>query len=304
LYSFYVNASKTEFDLLALCNKIGATQQNPDDPYEWTVTCEYSTRTFDPKLLNKNSGQDTGGSDPLSRSPDVQWSFLPFTRPMVRDGGSIIWAGDGNGKPQFGSGLASGTLILNTPGQPIQPINPRVVSDSAGTPFDPPLEYDDSRMVMNYRRNEAFYDPIVARLYKDAINTDVFLQNSPNIVVKNPDGTIGAFGGLPPGSVKCANIGAVRKFESSTFYFEINYEFHISFDGWFAAVPDAGYYQLDSNGNRTPILDAKNNPVISPWPLNGAGVAYTADQVTNQGRSSFNYFFPYRELPFAPLGIV
>jgi hypothetical protein len=38
LYSSYINASGTEFDLLALCNRITGVQEQADDPFEWRVT--------------------------------------------------------------------------------------------------------------------------------------------------------------------------------------------------------------------------------------------------------------------------
>jgi hypothetical protein len=311
LYSTYVNASNTEFDLLSLCNKIQARQDNADDPYEWTVTCSYSTRTFDPALLNKSAGQSTDSTDPLSRLPDVQWSFLPLERPLLVDYGSQIWRGDGGNtltNPNAPIGLSlplpdpsSGLLVLRQSGD--AGISPRYLCDAAGVPFDPPIVFDDSRLVLNYRRNEAFYDPLNARLYKDAVNTDTFLQNSPNIRVKLPDGSIQTqFGGFPPGSVRCANIGAVRKFESATIYWEINYEFQISFEGWYVMQQNAGYYQIDSSGVRQPIKDGGGNQVVTPWPLDPNGAALTQTQILN-GKGNYLYYFPFRELPFAPLGI-
>src|SRR5262249_15878222 len=84
---------------------------------------------------------------PLFKRPDVRWGFANFQRPG-------IWTID----------------------------NPsRAIVNSAGEPFDPPVEIDDSRLVLTLVRNEPAFAPLTSLLYKDAINSDTFLGAAPGL---------------------------------------------------------------------------------------------------------------------------
>src|SRR5215831_8394115 len=144
LFSSYISYSDSEEDILCLCRRI-RPRQSADDPFEWQVTCEYSTRVLDPALLNLLTGGPFRGSkpqgsndlsadmaNPLNKIPDVRFSFITFQRPLEKD-------------------KATGKPIVN----------------SAGTKFDPPVTYDESILVLTFTRNEAVYNVALAAQYKE-----------------------------------------------------------------------------------------------------------------------------------------
>jgi hypothetical protein len=150
--------------------------------------------------------------------------------------------------------------------------------NSAGDPFDPPIEVDDSRPVLQLKRNEPTFDYTLPLVYKDAINADPFL-------------------GISPGSCKCQAINSVGpQFENGVLYWEVTYEFEIRLEGWNLQVLDRGYRYLNS-GALTPIL-INGLPCTTPRLLDGAGGVLSVG-----GTPKYRTFTPYPSLPFAPLNL-
>jgi hypothetical protein len=151
------------------------------------------------------------------------------------------------------------------------------VSNSAGAPFSPLPEADDTRFVLTMERNEAEPDWNLILTYQDAINSDTFL-------------------GFSPGTAK-VNLKASAAFENNLYYWKVTYTFEFrnivtingeQFSGWDLHLLDQGYYELDANSKPRLILDAQGNPPGEPVPLNGAGKrglanAVTAVEVTDGG---------------------
>lgn len=237
MYDAYQSASDDEEDADALCRRVRATQSG-DDPYEWTVVCEYNNRTSDPALISQDGGKPFKGSkepgtgdvqsadvSPLNKLPDIRWSFRKYTVPA-----------------EFG-------LIEN----PIDHTWTENVADpvvnSANKKFDPPIEKEDSRLVLTYVRNEPAFEPAIAWQYADSINSAIWL-------------------GFPPKMVKCTGIGGVRKFENKQLFWEITYEFEFVNKGTWEPEPwDLSY--VDDLGDRIPPGASVATPV--PYPLNGSG---------------------------------
>ena len=120
------------------------------------------------------------------------------------------------------------------------------IVNSAGDPFEPPPEIDDSRPVLSIVRNEAAFNPSLAIDYQDAVNSDAFL-------------------GFEAGQVKVANITAVSRFENNVRYWEVTYEFHFRREGWTLGVMDVGRF---STGH------------VPLWNKDESGQEILGDQVT------------------------
>lgn len=192
--------------------------------------------------------------NPLDRPPEVSWSFAQFQRVAEKD--------------------MAGNAILN----------------SAGQPFDPPIQVDDSRPVCDIERNEDTFDPNIVFAYKDAINSDAL-----------------DIGGLTvlPGQAKMSNIGARRQFENSQYYWKVNYQIQVKADGWALSILDQGWYKTGNNGKPTPCLDDQGNEVTSPVLLDGNGGQLTLPPAPagQPGGPFFKTFDVYPELPFAALAL-
>lgn len=75
LWDSYENRDGSFVDNGALCTKI-TIDQNPEEPTDWTLTCEFSSNVTDETLQNK---------DPLSRPPDISVDFDQFQEPFDVD---------------------------------------------------------------------------------------------------------------------------------------------------------------------------------------------------------------------------
>jgi hypothetical protein len=262
LFESYFNFSASEEDRFCLLRRI-QPRQSTEDPNEWLVNCEYSTRILDPALLAQLGGKPFRGSkpsgpndmqsadaNPLNKIPDVRFSFVTFQRPLEKD-------------------LESGKPIVN----------------SAGTRFDPPVTYDESVLLLTFTRNEAVFNVALAAQYKDSVNSDTFLGFSPGWVKLANIGSVRAFENN-------------QLYYKTTYEFQIKYEDPNAFD-WQPRAIDMGY--LDKNGN--PIKPNGTDKTPVPWPLNGAGLPLTTAQAQDPTQYYYRRCVAYRALPFQPLNI-
>jgi len=221
----------------ARCRKVRARCPDRDNPFNWELDCEYTTRAFQPESANEN---------PLARPAVIEWDGEEFQRPFRENK-------DLDDKP-----------FLNT----------------AGDPFDPPVEQDQERPIVRITRNQASFEPSFARLYANAVNEDTWF-------------------GYEPFSVKCKPIRARSTREGQLDYWIVTYEFHLTEEGelWIPTkVLNAGFHQL-VNGQRKEILIGASRP-SSPVPLNEQG------GVNSPLLAPVNLKFRlYRKLPFGPLNL-
>jgi hypothetical protein len=223
---FYVNAGGV-LDVGAWCRSVECEQRD-HDPLKWKVVCEYSSETDDPDR-KEGPGQDArdqsgrGQEDkkldnPLLRPPEVEWDGVDYTRVVDQD-------------------------IFGDP-----------IVNSAGARFDPPLEQDDSRLVLRYTRNEATFNQELAEEFVNALNSDSFL-------------------GRPPYTWLCKKFAGRRQTEDAGVYWQVFYEFHYNRDTWFRSVLDQGYYEKHAGTDGKPknFVDRTNQPVSEPLLLDGFG---------------------------------
>jgi hypothetical protein len=215
-----------EFDIGAICNKI-SSRQDQDDPNVWMVTCNYETdpREFDPqRAQQKGNPQSSSDNSPMAKPPDISFTTVKFKKPIAQD--------------------LYGAPLLN----------------SAGSPFDPPAEIDDSRMCLTITRYETSFNQDWLLVYQDAVNSDIFF-------------------GQDPGRWKCDKIDAHLIYESGVLCWKVTYVFMLRIEGWILKVLDAGMNCLapdpaDATGKTqyvTPCTDKKGQAVSHPVCLDGGG---------------------------------
>lgn len=110
-------------------------QQDPADPFWWTITVEYSTRSRDPSKQQGGEGSDN--NNPIYDPPHITWGSIHDKIPLDED--------------------------FNVP--------KRNIRTSAGEPFQPRPEVDRHRMSLTYVRNEAKYIAPEWLPYWDCVNS-------------------------------------------------------------------------------------------------------------------------------------
>jgi hypothetical protein len=128
-----------------------------------------------------------------------------------------------------------------------------LVQNSAGIPFDPPVQMEQARLGMHVQQNVAKFDPTIISTYGYAINST-------------------KWAGGDPKTWRCEDISAERKFEEGIFYWQRSFFFVYKEDGW------DPYEVLDQGaGYRATFVDTHLTKFYangSPLPkglLNGAG---------------------------------
>ena len=181
-------------------------------------------------------------NNPLSMPAEFSGGFARYSVPLVKD-------------------IMTGAAVVN----------------SAGEPFNPPVEIDDSRPVFTIRRNEAAYNLQRAIDYQDSVNTDLFL-------------------GIAPGLVKISNISFVRKTHNAAFYYEITYEFECRREGWGISILDIGLNEKYPPPATVlvPMTDTNGVPQL----LDGTG-----RKLAIGAAPQYRTFIGYKRLPFGPLNL-
>jgi hypothetical protein len=156
-------------------------------------------------------------------------------------------------------------------------INGNPVANSAGQPFDPPITRQMSKGILRITRNEADYDPKLADLYSDCINSDTFM-------------------GRDPYTVKVSGIpGVIKTNPQGGYYAAVTYTFEFDKKKWKKFPLDIGLQELD--GSTPPklrkLLDDQGQPISDPAKLDGSG-----HQLPSNGTPVFLEFDVYDEVNF------
>lgn len=143
------------------------------------------------------------------------------------------------------------------------------VQNSAYERFDPPLEYEEPRLLIRITKNYATYDALEYLRFKNTVNSAPWF-------------------GLPRGRVWCRKIKGKRSFESGIFFWPTVFEFlvrvhldetvddlsdpDVSKDAWAERVLDRGYMELNGGGDPVHMRDLRTGaPVSTPQLLDGSG---------------------------------
>ncbi|QDU62175.1 hypothetical protein Pan216_30420 [Planctomycetes bacterium Pan216] len=152
------------------------------------------------------------------------------------------------------------------------------IRSSAGQPYDPAPQRDQSRPTLRIVRNEASYSASLPVEFSDSVNSDYFF-------------------GAAPGVAKCAKIAGRRATEGELTYWVVTYEFHFKHDGWPLRLEDQGTYEL-KDGKPKQIKDTDGIPITEPEFLDGNGNKLPAEDPPVVGE-----FRIYRSRAFAVLNL-
>lgn len=140
-------------------------------------------------------------------------------------------------------------------------LNGIAIKNSAGSPFDPPIEVPRSHWTVRFTRREPTYNPDISDDYTDKVNSATFL-------------------GKDAGYIKCNSIRAGNEVRDGVRWWNVTYEFEHNPDGWVQRVLDAGYEFLDS-GVKYRIKDGNDQDITTPWPLDGSGAKLSQSDINN-----------------------
>ena len=171
-----------------------------------------------------------GVIDPLEQDPEVEFDFASNNEPIEKD--------------------INGNPILN----------------SADETFDPKPQKEIDDLVYRMTRNEANFDPYLARQYKGSINEDEFL-------------------GFPAKTCKITQYKAKRMKSGPYYYWSVTYEVQIraymlvdgKLETWKRRLLDQGFREKigENDDDNKPkyelIKDKDGNPLSEPTLLDGFG---------------------------------
>lgn len=135
------------------------------------------------------------------------------------------------------------------------------VVNSADQSFDPPVEEEEQRLVIQITRNQVLYDAVGYLAYYNSVNQDPFF-------------------GFPPGMVLCKKITGRRQYENGVFYWPTTFEFNVRLnrdenvpveDTWAFKILDQGWYEKTLGGKLKLMTDAFGRPLTAPRLLDGGG---------------------------------
>lgn len=287
-----------DVDLAAYCVSLTPSRV-PGDRLLWKVIAKWTTIPG-PGLGGEGSGSrkvkvkddgETPTDNPLEFRPDIEVTTAQFTSPVER--------------AKYISGFSAAINQFRAPDS----FGP--VVNSALTVYDPPLERDDSRMVVRITRYKSAFPWADAEKYKDAVNSDDFTIDKPGIMVRT----------FKKYTCKLSPITGSYELVNGDHFWNVTYEFHVNNEypgiGWRVQVVDRGVVvsarEGDPNGRGgtisasdivagTPqvrrLVDAGGMPITEPVLLNGSG------QPLNPGSPPVYIVYAiYPEHPFAALGM-
>ncbi|WP_422923752.1 hypothetical protein [Singulisphaera sp. PoT] len=154
------------------------------------------------------------------------------------------------------------------------------VKNSAGVPFNPALQADDSRSVLSITWNMKHFEDTWSDTYKDKINQSTFW-------------------GRAPKTVKCTPINGVRKYNPDYgWYWEVSFEFHVKEETWVFKPLDAGMYKIKDDGTDIEAITKNGVPITEPVPLDGSGKPMPKD-----GTPTYLEIEYYKEIDFGVFGL-
>ena len=153
-------------------------------------------------------------------------------------------------------------------------LNP--IRNSAGVPFDPPIQIEEAHLTFTITRNQASFNRTDIADYVKAINSTSFL-------------------GFAARTVRLNDLSAERLNENGVFFWQVTYVFEVNTDGWNPVkILDAGYEE-NFAGDLQKVLDRCGNPVTRPSLLDGNGLVLSDPQNDPPVFLSYNL---YREVDF------
>jgi hypothetical protein len=280
-------------DLNAYCVSLTPTRV-PGSLYLWRVVAKWTTipgpglggEGSASRKIKVNKDLDEPTDDPIEFHDEMEVSSASYTAPVE--------------KAKYIDGFHSNVENFRAPNS----LGP--VINSALAVYDPPIEKDDTRMVVRVTRNLRIFPWNDAKKYRDAVNSDTFTINR-----------VAANHTFQPFTCKITSIQGTFQITNGVPNWKVTYEFQVKEETWRYEVVDrgvvAGAREGDPNGRGGTIsasdivtgvpqvrrmTDPSGLPITEPVLLDGNGQpkAPEADTV-------YITYAIYNEYPFAALGI-
>lgn len=225
IYQVEVDVSDYVFEnkWLAL-NATGIPAVYDVHPYNtWLYAKDKSVTPIGPKLFQVAVNY-TAMENPLDMDPDISWDYNITQEPIDKD-------------------------IYNN-----------AITNSSGESPDPPIVEDFADLILRIRRNQEYFNPIVAASVMNRVNES-------------------AFYGFAAGEAKCVIYRGSPKRSGSLYYYEVEIEVHFRYVGgigWSRRFLDQGFREYTGvNSEGKPkyekILDENSRAVNQPVLLDGEG---------------------------------
>lgn len=189
--------TESHTDLWAWCDSRTATP-NSDNPKVWEVECHYST-------VEINIDLSGSADNPLLEKPEIEFGFESKSKALY-------------GYPDPQQAYVGGGRAPNASG----------IVNSAGEPFDPPVEIEVSYPVLTITRNEPLFFPSLAVQFQDAVNSDLFW-------------------GVNPHCARVKGIRGSKQYSGNTHYWKVTYTIAFNRESWDLQVLDIGTYYIDAS---------------------------------------------------------
>lgn len=215
-----------EADTSAACISRQATTRTPEESLKlWNVTIVHSNNP----ASSSNKDPEDPPENPWDEPPTVDCYVVKQKKAVLKD------------------------------------ITGRIIASSAGEPYDPVQERDDTKyMIRSVRNQQTVPNLVFFATYRDAINSDTFA-------------------GCPAFTVKVETPGIfTRRWHKGTKYYTVTWEFSIDEDTFKLKLLDYGMYKvfggtplpggLGITGGELKVMnDLAGNPLSAPRLLDGIG---------------------------------
>lgn len=234
-------------DTGARCKSI-KPQRDSDNPYLWTIACEYDSAPRDSNDKDKDK-------PPLERPAKISYRGASRRVAMEYD------------------------------------VNNKWVVNTSGDPFDPPIEMDQYRLVMEIEKNVAVFNPQVIVEFVNSTNNDYFYGNTPNTVL-------------------LMDLTANSQEEDGFLFWQVKYVFEFNPEGYKTKILNQGVNEIvyDSTGGfveKRAVVDTKTKQArTKPVLLDKDGQAIDDEDFWQDAVDPhFEEFQFHHSQPFSGLGL-
>ena len=210
-----------------------------------------------PAATPSSPGQGSQEKPPDGRPWVIKWGAIKTTKLLTKDYSSF--------RPRRAPGARLERVLPGAVERPGRELGKPVVN-SAGVPFDPPIEVPCSHTTVSITAFSSVADPTNIGRYLDKVNRTRFM-------------------GAAAGCARCTNYSITSQYEQGAFSWQIDVEVEFNEDGWSPIrVVDAGVMERvlvnppgviippgQDQFRLQPILDRTGQPITHPVPLNGMG---------------------------------
>lgn len=209
-----------------------APSQDEADPLRWIVTCSYESMPGQRPDKYKKTQPDGSAPDstdnPLDEPPEWKVDYQEYHRPLWQAFDIVGYMGN--------PVLAGQLQGQNVPFTTVAPLN------SAGDPFDPPLEWEDSDMIITITFNQPTVDFAALSQIHNTVN-------------------VKPWKGLGVHQCKLF-VSAASAIKNNVPYWRYSLRIVVRWVTWDLQPLDCGYTHLKVIGN-----DGSNNPIVQKHPI-------------------------------------